>query len=262
VTIGAAERVGPDSDVGILAEHRCRYRFAAKMTAPKRLLDIACGSGLGFSYFPEAALVVGVDVDVDALRLSNDARSGSSSATALARADATALPFLSGSFDVINSFETVEHISDVQAFLMELARLLSPEGTLVISTPNAIVTCPSFGVPRNPFHIREYTPAQFRELLLVRFGDVEILGQRVAHSFGPCPRWEQGPGSPWTTRLLGAFWKLQLRVRLPALVSLASLLRGHRDLFPGEDDFIFVGSGIERCHDVIAICRQPHRDPA
>ena len=71
MTIGAAERVGPNSDVGILAEHRCRYRFAAKMTAPASS-RYSVRFGLGFLYFPEAALVVGVDVDVDALRLADD----------------------------------------------------------------------------------------------------------------------------------------------------------------------------------------------
>lgn len=53
----AAVGADPDSDVGLLAEHKSRYRFAANTTAPQRLLDIACGSGLGFSYFPAVPLV-------------------------------------------------------------------------------------------------------------------------------------------------------------------------------------------------------------
>lgn len=254
----AAERAGPDSDVGLLAEHKSRYRFAANATAPQRLLDIACGSGLGFWHFPAVPLVVGADLEVDALRLADDARAGAPNAVALARTDGTALPFRSGAFDVITSFETVEHIPDDESFLMELARVLSPHGALLMSTPNAIITGPSFGVPRNPFHIREYKPAQFRDLLLASFADVTLLGQRVIPSFGPCPLWDQGPGLPWKGRLSGFLWKLQRHAGWSPLVSLASLLRGRRALLPEENEFTFVASGIESCHVMVAICGKPY----
>jgi SAM-dependent methyltransferase len=203
-------------------------------------------------------LVVGADLEVDALRLADDARAGAPNAVALARTDGTALPFRSGAFDVITSFETVEHIPDDESFLMELARVLSPHGALLMSTPNAIITGPSFGVPRNPFHIREYKPAQFRDLLLASFADVTLLGQRVIPSFGPCPLWDQGPGLPWKGRLSGFLWKLQRHAGWSPLVSLASLLRGRRALLPEENEFTFVASGIESCHVMVAICGKPY----
>jgi SAM-dependent methyltransferase len=230
VATRAAERAGPDSDVGLLAEHKSRYRFAANTTAPQRLLDIACGSGLGFWHFPDVPLVVGADLEVDALRLADDARAGAPNAVALARTDGTALPFRSGAFDVITSFETVEHIPDDESFLMELARVLSPHGALLMSTPNAIITGPSFGVPRNPFHIREYKPAQFRDLLLASFADVTLLGQRVIPSFGPCPLWDQGPGLPWKNRLSGFLWKLQRHAGWSPLLACKPLARSSSSL--------------------------------
>ena len=144
------------------------------------------------------------------------------------------------------------------AFLADIARMLKSQGTLVISTPNALHTGSVSRAAPNPFHIREYTPGQFRDLLLTRFSNVALLGQRVSPSFGACPYWDEGPGTrSWKTMLRGIPWKLQLRARPTFLVSLAKRLRGHRDLYPKEDEFAFVSSGIERCHGLIAVCREP-----
>ena len=142
----AAERADPDSDVGLLAEHKSRYRFAANTTAPQRLLDIACGSGLGFSYFPAVPLVVGADLEVDALRLADNPRLGAPNTVTLARTDGTALPFRSGAFDVITSFETVEHIPDDGVFSRNLPGFVAAGGSPSVNPERhyyrPIIWCP------------------------------------------------------------------------------------------------------------------------
>lgn len=54
------------------------------------------------------------------------------------RGDATALPFASGSLDVIVSSQLLEHIADgdKERFFRECARVLKPNGLLAVSTPN------------------------------------------------------------------------------------------------------------------------------
>jgi 2-polyprenyl-3-methyl-5-hydroxy-6-metoxy-1,4-benzoquinol methylase len=45
-------------------------------------------------------------------------------------------PFEDGSFDVVMAIEILEHLENPRAFLRELARILRPGGTAIVSTPN------------------------------------------------------------------------------------------------------------------------------
>lgn len=165
--------------------HLARYRFASRLRGDV-LLDAACGSGYGTELLAgrrAAARLLGVDLSVPALTVAR----GRSSAPAADRgptryvaADVTALPVATSSVDVVVSFETIEHVADVAAYLAELTRVLRAGGTLVVSTPNRRFASPFRGrrrSPRNRFHRVEWTPREFFALLAHHFGEVEELGQ-------------------------------------------------------------------------------------
>ena len=85
------------------------------------------------------------------------------------------------SFDVVVSFETVEHIGDDVAYVKEIRRVLKPGGLFFCSTPNRKITNPGITIedrPYNPFHVREYSSAEFVSLLRCAFDDVRLLGQK------------------------------------------------------------------------------------
>ena len=48
------------------------------------------------------------------------------------------LPYADASFDVVLCVEVIEHVSDHQAALGELARIVKPGGVLVLTTPNVM----------------------------------------------------------------------------------------------------------------------------
>jgi SAM-dependent methyltransferase len=75
------------------------------------------------------------------------------------------------SFDVVVSFQVIEHIRDDQLFLQEIYRVLRPGGTAYITTPNKRMT-----LTRNPWHIREYEVLEFRELAGRFFDGVDLKG--------------------------------------------------------------------------------------
>ncbi len=76
------------------------------------------------------------------------------------------LPFEDDSFDVVISYETIEHVTgEVQeSFLKEIRRVLKPDGFLIMSTPNkAVYTDLVKG--ENAFHVKEFYVDEFDEFL-------------------------------------------------------------------------------------------------
>ena len=52
------------------------------------------------------------------------------------------------------SFETIEHFDRQDDFLREVRRVLRPDGSFIVSTPDRDVYSPA-GSPANPFHVHE-----------------------------------------------------------------------------------------------------------
>jgi 2-polyprenyl-6-hydroxyphenyl methylase/3-demethylubiquinone-9 3-methyltransferase len=100
----------------------------------RRLLDAGCGTGL----FSQAAALRGARVtslDVGPQLLAEVAKKCESDRVV---GDTTALPFDDGSFELIISTEVIEHTVDPRVAARELARVLAPGGTLLITTPNRV----------------------------------------------------------------------------------------------------------------------------
>ena len=169
------ERIVPDeTPPGPLAIHEKRYRFAAPYCAGKRVLDAGCGVGYGSALLAETAgEVVGVDLSEEAIAY---ARTRYAMPNVEFRVEDLLAPRLGdASFDVVCSLETLEHLTDRNVFLRQIARVLRDDGLFVVSTPRVDVTTEK---PDNPFHCVEYSRADFDALLRRRFRDVELFGER------------------------------------------------------------------------------------
>lgn len=81
------------------------------------------------------------------------------------------LDFADESFDFVISFQVIEHIKRDKEFVAEVSRVLRKGGTFIVSTPNAPMS-----LTRNPWHIREYTAQELKDLLSAKFSQVEMLG--------------------------------------------------------------------------------------
>lgn len=100
-----------------------------------RLLDIGCATG---TFVAEASTVytaAGTDVSLDACRVARHR------GLDVLVTDAVALPFASASHDVITMWDTIEHLAAPVAVLAEVARVLRPGGTLVLSTGDVSSWC-------------------------------------------------------------------------------------------------------------------------
>lgn len=148
--------------------HQARYHLALSYVQPgARILDAACGVGYGARYLAENSLceaVVAIDVSDEALEWAQ--RYFRSEKLTYIQADlseefATKLPL--DQFDVITSFETVEHLKDDRSFLTQVRRLLKPGGHLLLSVPNEEVV--PWEQANNPWHYRHYTTPELLALM-------------------------------------------------------------------------------------------------
>ena len=180
----------------LAAPHLARYLFAVDFGRGLRVLDAASGSGYGARLLRSggAAAVVGVDLDVAAVAEAQS-RFGGDGVEFLID-DCETLERLSGPFDLICNFETIEHLERPERFLAAAARLLAPGGTLLTSTPDRAVSPPPVaGRPRNRFHVHEWFREEFRQLLSPHFAEIEIRGRFAARRWRAAkPPWRRCAG--------------------------------------------------------------------
>lgn len=232
------ERIVPDeTEPGIVALHRKRYEFALTFCDGKDVLDAGCGVGYGTALLAgQARSVVGVDRDSEAIAYARERYSAPNVEYRLD--DLQALDAPDRSFDVVCSFETIEHVADREAYLGEVRRVLRPGGTFLVSTPRAERTLLR---PENPFHEVELSREDFEALLHTRFDEVELYGQRRLQTR--------------RHRLLQRVDVLGLRARLTFLRPASRLLGTAPMAEVSGEGIVIERDGLERATELVAVCR-------
>lgn len=140
--------------------HLARYEFASKYCSGKEVADIACGTGYGTKLLVEkggAKSVVGVDISAEAITYAANVHCNP--CVTYLHASGTQTGLGAESFDIIMSFETIEHVPNDLDLLREFHRILKPGGILVCSTPN------EWPIRIATHHVREYNRDSFCNLL-------------------------------------------------------------------------------------------------
>jgi SAM-dependent methyltransferase len=173
------ERMIPESEQlpEMKALHVARYEFARKFVVGKNAADIACGAGYGSKILKagNAKRVTGIDISAEAIAYARD--NHAAPGVEFVQGSVEVLPHV-GPFDVIVSFETIEHIREYDHFLRGIAGSLTREGILIISTPLRIRGSLE-DPPANPFHVQEWNAEEFDALLNLYFAERESLWQFV-----------------------------------------------------------------------------------
>lgn len=161
----------------MIARHLCAYKFAAEYVHNKSVLDIGCGEGYGSYYLSGFAKdVMGIDYDTSIIDYAKTKYQRGNLRFCVV--DAKDINTVRDTFDVICSFQFIEHLGDAQAFLGKVKDLLRNGGVFICSTPNRKDASPNSEAPFNKFHVKEYLLDEFRELLGVYFKQVEVFGVR------------------------------------------------------------------------------------
>jgi SAM-dependent methyltransferase len=150
--------------------HLAVYEWIAERVAGKHVADLACGEGYGSDVLARRAReVVGVDANPEAhehasLRYRRPNL----------RYERDLVENFAGPCDAVVFLQTIEHIHEPAALLRGFA---AAAPVSYVSTPNRLTLAPP-GAEKsdNPWHLREYTLAEYRELLEPVFSRVEIFG--------------------------------------------------------------------------------------
>lgn len=232
-----------------LARHRAAYGFAMRLARDARVLDLGCGTGYGSAELAEVShLVVAVD------RIAPDADYRRPSLRHV-RADLHGIPLAPRSFDLVVSFQVIEHLEDPSPYLEAIGTILRPGGTALFTTPNVLQ---SDG--ENPFHVHEYDADELRARLARHFSEVELLGvgagPAVAGYFQQRLR---------QIRRIVRIDPLGLRHRMPRwlidplfarlAVVVRRRIRDEDELPEATVDDFPIGPADEACLDLLAVCR-------
>jgi len=156
-------------------DHIDRYIWSYNYVSGKKVLDIACGIGKG-SYMiatsGNADEVMGCDLNAEAIRY---ARHRNSNSKIQFRVQDALLLEWQNEYDTIVSFETIEHVSDVDLFLSKIALALKDKGVFLVSTPISDKSVDN--KPDNPYHFQEWGFQSFQEKVSEFFNIEEVYLQ-------------------------------------------------------------------------------------
>jgi GT2 family glycosyltransferase/2-polyprenyl-3-methyl-5-hydroxy-6-metoxy-1,4-benzoquinol methylase/spore maturation protein CgeB/Tfp pilus assembly protein PilF len=180
---GAEYRVGDDrvtpgdARSDIYLHHAKRYAFSTQFCEGKRVLEVGGGTGYGARILSRhAEAVVSVDLSSEAMAFGN--RTFGVRSVARVVSDARSIALGGVTFDTAVCFEMIEHIEEHDALLDEIRRLLSADGTFIVSTPNKII----YDAPgnENEYHVGMLSREEFENLMRRHFEDVTVVAQRRA----------------------------------------------------------------------------------
>jgi ubiquinone/menaquinone biosynthesis C-methylase UbiE len=171
------ERFTPECVREIWYEHWHRYAFARVFAVGKRVLDAACGEGYGSALLADTAAQV-VGIDIDAATIAHARARYAKPRLRYACMDVPRLDFPDRAFDLVVSFETLEHLAAQEQLLAGFARVLTEDGVLVISSPDKRTYSELAGF-HNEFHVRELYREELLALLKPHFPYIRLYGQKL-----------------------------------------------------------------------------------
>lgn len=253
------------------------YQFAAEYIEENcDVLDIGCAGGHGLVYLSKrSSRVVGLDISRKSLLFAREQEVNGESMNVV-EGSASFLPFKGESFDIITSFQVIEHLDkrEAKVFLREVGRCLKRNGIFICSTPNKKLRLLPFQRPWNPEHKKEYDQKEFERLLKSFFGFVESYGINASDEITAIEK-ARVKQTPIGVYFSGPAYKLLSRILPKAVLTELSffgklVLENRKDALPeiskytmedfSIDDFRIDRNCQEDALDFLAFCKKRRID--
>jgi len=159
-------------------QHLKVYEFFEANAKNKQILEVGCGDGYGAAFLAKSVnSIIAVDYEKEVvLTAQNKYKADNLKYLCM---DATKLEFKDNTFDLVCSFQVIEHVPEnrLLAYLAELNRVLKPQGELYLSTLNLqkMMKNPRT-YKKNPAHCKEFEISGLEAILSAVFNDYVIYG--------------------------------------------------------------------------------------
>ncbi|MFC1725343.1 class I SAM-dependent methyltransferase [candidate division KSB1 bacterium] len=239
------------------------YHIAKDYCGGKKVLDYSCGSGYGTSLISKKAdIIFGVDIDEEVIAYCKMKYIGHNITFQKIKKN-NIIPFEDQYFDVIVSFQVIEHIPDVNKYLSEFKRVLKDNGSVFISTPNKKYRLLPFQKPWNLEHLREYDVNSFKKEIQSVFKNVNIMGISGTKEINEI-EYNRVRQSPIRVYLISPMKKLLPDIIIKILLEMKKLFKKNITANPNENDFLTkynindftVAENPDSCLDLLAICKK------
>lgn len=160
-------------------EHLNRYYFVINQInlKDKIIIDLASGEGYGSNLLSKFAhTVYGVDLSQEAIDHSK--QNYKKENLIFLTGDASNIPLPDQTADIFVSFETIEHHDLHNEMLIEIKRVLKPNGILIISSPDKYYYS-DLPDKKNEFHVKELYYNEFKALINNHFKQSVYFSQRI-----------------------------------------------------------------------------------
>jgi SAM-dependent methyltransferase len=165
-----------------VGDHLARYLYATNFATGRRVLDAGTGLGYGAALLRESGAREVVAVDIDERTVEKARANYRQEGLIFLVDDCETFSKVQGPFDVICSFENIEHLRNADRFVESASRLLADDGVLLCSSPDRASTNSVWedGKPTNPFHVCEWYRDEFRGLLSRGFEEIDLRSQVIS----------------------------------------------------------------------------------
>jgi ubiquinone/menaquinone biosynthesis C-methylase UbiE len=186
-----------------------------QLSSRNSMLDVGCGPGhLSFALAQHFRHVVSTDLSplMLATTCATAAQRGLPQIE-VQQASAQSLPFPDDHFDLVASRYSAHHWHDVPAALCEMRRVMRRDGMLLLidllgdESPLVDTHLQAVELLRDPSHVRDYSPSQWRNLL-------QSAGFALQQEFS------------WPTRLEFGSWVERMRTPAANVAAIQNLLAG------------------------------------
>lgn len=164
-------------------EHMHRYYSIGEVLENKIVLDAACGTGYGTNIIAKKAKkAYGIDISDEAIQYAKENYCAEN--LYFQQGSVAMLEFPDHFFDVVISFETIEHVDEEMQnqFLSEIYRVLKEDGILIMSTPDKKIYTDLQVGEATEWHVKEFYAEEFTSFINTRFQYFKFYNQYMCQT--------------------------------------------------------------------------------